>query len=138
MGDYEPMLELGGICQKALHDAHNQKQAPDFVGQVTLDEHACDLFHDGLIVIDSLDREVIEEFGFCIQFLLEDVYAVMIEDVAYLAFGIEEVAEFASADRADLNAGRVATFPCALDAERAFFNNAQLPWTIPKILHIGI
>ena len=51
---------------------------------------------------------------------------------------IENIAEFARADRAHLHAGRIASRAGALDTEMAFLHDTLAAWPVAQVSHIGI
>ena len=56
----------------------------------------------------------------------------------YLAFGVEDIAEFTGTGGADLEAGGVASGPGALDAEVTFFHDTICPRAIAQVGHVGV
>src|SRR5450759_3679098 len=70
---------------------------------------------------------VVEEFRLRVQFFLQDVHALVLDDVADLALRVEEVAELASAHRANLHALRIQAFAHPLDAEPVSYTHLTLP-----------
>src|SRR3972149_1164922 len=77
---------------------------------------------------------VVEELRLRVQLFLEDVHALVLDDVADLAFRIEQVAELARAYRADLHALRVQSLAHPLDAERALLDDATLARPVAEVL----
>src|SRR5512139_2126135 len=68
------------------------------------------------------------------ELLLEDEDALRLHHLADLALGVEEVAELARADGADLHARGVAAVARALDAERALLHDALRPRPVPQVV----
>src|SRR5579872_5437635 len=73
-----------------------------------------------------------------IQFLFEHQHALIFDDVADLAGGVENVAEFPRAHRANLHARRIAPGAGALDAEGAFLHYAFGPGPVAEVVGVGI
>ena len=80
----------------------------------------------------------VEELRHRVQLLLEQQHALVLEDVADLAVGIEHVAELARAGRADLDARRVAALARALDAERALLHDAPRPRPVAEVVRVRV
>src|SRR4051794_17070922 len=90
------------------------------------------------MLLTALGCIEVEEPRNGIQFLFENQHALVLDDVTDLAIRVENVAEFASAHRADFDAGRVAAIARALDAEGALFHHAFGPRAIAQVMCVGI
>src|SRR4029079_14429970 len=66
----------------------------------------------------------VEKLRHRVELLLEEQHALVLEDVADLAVGIEHVAELARAGRAHLDAGGISSRPGPLDSPRALPHHA--------------
>src|SRR5208283_5638511 len=84
------------------------------------------------------DIEVVEEPGKRPHLRLEDEDSLVPEDVGDLALRIEDVAEFARAGRADLDAGGVAARAGALDAEMALLHHPLAPGPVAQVGHVEV
>src|ERR1039458_1706182 len=73
-----------------------------------------------------------------VQLLFQDQYAFVLDDVTDLAIGIEDVAEFARAHRADFHAGGVAALARALDTEGALLDHALGPRAGTEANWVGV
>src|SRR5689334_12834486 len=83
--------------------------------------------------------EIVEKARRGPQLLLElDENALRAEDVGHFAVGIEDVAELAGTDRANLEAGRIPTDSRALDAEMALFHYSLTPRPVAQVSHVRI
>src|ERR1017187_1981822 len=80
----------------------------------------------------------VEKPRYRVQFLFEHQHALVLDDVADLAIGVEDVAEFARPHRADFHTGRITPVAAALDAEGALFNHAFRPRPVAQIVRVGI
>src|SRR5437868_14325970 len=76
------------------------------------------------ISTDTSRSVEVEELRHRPQLFLQEEYALVLEDVADLAVGIEHVAELARAGRARLDARRIAAGACTLNAPRALLHDA--------------
>src|SRR5579862_221724 len=87
---------------------------------------------------EKSDTEVIKEIWTGVQVFFQNKDAFFLEDVANLAFGVEQVAEFAGADWTDFDAFGVFALARALDAERAFFDDAFFARAVAEVFGFGV
>src|ERR1039458_4054132 len=73
-----------------------------------------------------------------VQLLFQNQHAFVLDDVADLAMGIEDVAELTRAHRADFDAGGVAALARALDTEGALLDHALGPRAVAEVVGVGI
>src|SRR3974377_954141 len=90
-----------------------------------------------LLTIPSGGIEV-KEPRYSVQFLFEYEDALVLDDVANLAVGVEDIAELPGAHRADLDASGVAAFAAALDAEGALLDDALWPRPVAEVVGVGV
>ena len=94
-----------------------------------------DLCHD--VPHLSSSEEVIE-FRLSVQIFLQTEDPLGLYDQADFAVGIEEIAELAGSDRADLDAFGVYPFSDSLNAKSALFHHIAHSRTIPQIVGFGV
>src|SRR5437764_734110 len=80
----------------------------------------------------------VEELRHGVQFLFEQHHALVFEDVADLAVGIEQVAEFPRAGRARFDTRRIPARARALDAPRALLHHPSRPRPVPEVVHLRV
>src|SRR5579872_6272234 len=85
------------------------------------------------LTVDTLGSIEVEELRHGFQFFLQEQHALVLEDVANLAVGVEHVAEFPGAGRARLDARRIAARPRALDAPGALLHDAARARAVAQI-----
>src|SRR5664279_3507433 len=73
-----------------------------------------------------------------IQFFLEHQDPLVLDDVADLACRVQNIAELASANGADLHAGWVPAGARALDTEGALFHHALGARPVPQVVHVRV
>src|ERR1700693_1946843 len=88
--------------------------------------------------IVALEPIEVEELRLGLELALQHEDALLVDDARDLALGIEQVAELAGADRADLDARRIASRPRPLDAERALLDDAARPRPVAEDVQVRI
>jgi len=85
-----------------------------------------------------LGREKVVEARLRVEVLLEHEHPLLSHQIAHFTRLIEQVAELARSDRADLDAGGVPPLAHAVDTESAFLHDPSRPWAVAEVVGLRV